>query len=159
MSAPPFIKLIECPRDAMQGFERAIPTEEKVAYLRSLLSVGFDTLDLGSFVSPKAIPQMADTADVLRQLPLHESRSKQLVIVANERGAREALSYSTIHYLGFPFSVSPAPVAKKRRALWRLFKRCAVRHTINWSSIYQWLLEIPMEIPIIKTKCWNGQIG
>ncbi|MFM8591578.1 MAG: hydroxymethylglutaryl-CoA lyase [Sphingomonadales bacterium] len=116
MSAPPFIKLIECPRDAMQGFARTIPTAEKVAYLRSLLSVGFDTLDLGSFVSPKAIPQMADTADVLRQLPLQESRSKQLVIVANERGAREALSYATIHYLGFPFSVSETFQQRNTRA-------------------------------------------
>jgi hydroxymethylglutaryl-CoA lyase len=104
VSAP--IKLIECPRDAMQGFSRMLSTEEKVEYLQALLQVGFDTLDLGSFVSPKAIPQMADTAEVLRQLPLATSQTKALVIVANERGAREALSFPEIHYVGFPFSVS-----------------------------------------------------
>jgi hydroxymethylglutaryl-CoA lyase len=100
------IKLIECPRDAMQGFERTIETAEKVSYLQQLLQVGFDTLDMGSFVSPKAIPQMADTAEVLRLLPDKPSSSKRLVIVANERGAREALAFSSIDFLGFPFSVS-----------------------------------------------------
>ncbi|MFM8711727.1 MAG: hydroxymethylglutaryl-CoA lyase [Sphingomonadales bacterium] len=100
------IKLIECPRDAMQGFERIIPTAEKVSYIASLLKVGFDTLDMGSFVSPKAIPQMADTADVFRQLSTETSSSERLVIVANERGAREALTFSSIDYVGFPFSVS-----------------------------------------------------
>jgi hydroxymethylglutaryl-CoA lyase len=100
------IKLIECPRDAMQGFERIIDTTDKASYVQQLLEVGFDTLDMGSFVSPKAIPQMADTADVLRQLPAATSSSKMLVIVANERGAREALAFSSIDYLGFPFSIS-----------------------------------------------------
>ncbi len=100
------IKLIECPRDAMQGFERIISTPDKVSYIESLLKVGFDTLDMGSFVSPKAIPQMADTADVFRQLSIAAPTSKKLVIVANERGAREALTFSSIDYLGFPFSVS-----------------------------------------------------
>ena len=97
------IKLIECPRDAMQGFERIIPTADKVSYVQSLLQVGFDTLDMGSFVSPKAIPQMADTADVLRQLSTVASSSKRLVIVANERGAHDALTFSSIDFLGFPF--------------------------------------------------------
>lgn len=106
MSQPASIKLIECPRDAMQGFARIIATEEKVSYLRELLSVGFDTLDMGSFVSAKAIPQMADTAEVIQQLPLEEEASNVLVIVANERGAREALAFSEIDYLGFPFSIS-----------------------------------------------------
>lgn len=100
------IKLIECPRDAMQGFERIIPTADKVSYVQSLLQVGFDTLDMGSFVSPKAMPQMADTADVLRQLSTVASSSKRLVIVANERGAHDALTFSSIDFLGFPFSVS-----------------------------------------------------
>ncbi|MBC9934123.1 hydroxymethylglutaryl-CoA lyase [Chitinophaga qingshengii] len=100
------MKLIECPRDAMQGWHRMISTEEKAAYLQALLKVGFDTLDFGSFVSPKAIPQMADTREVLSRLDLSASRSKLLAIVANVRGAEEAVIHEAIHYLGFPFSVS-----------------------------------------------------
>lgn len=100
------IKLIECPRDAMQGIKNFIPTEIKAAYINRLLKVGFNTLDFGSFVSPKAIPQMADTADLLKLLDLSDSRSKLLAIVANERGAREAAAYDEIDYLGFPFSIS-----------------------------------------------------
>ncbi len=100
------MKLIECPRDAMQGLNNIIPTEEKVAYLNSLLRVGFDTLDFGSFVSPKAIPQMADTEDVIKSLNLNNSKSKLLAIVANIQGAEKALEFSEIKYLGFPFSIS-----------------------------------------------------
>ncbi len=100
------LKLIECPRDAMQGWHRLISTEEKVQYLNALLEVGFDTIDFGSFVSPKAIPQMADTAKVLPQLKLEGSKSKLLAIVANVRGAEEAVIFDEINYLGFPFSVS-----------------------------------------------------
>lgn len=99
-------KLIECPRDAMQGLPYFIPTEKKIRYLNSLLEVGFDTLDCGSFVSPKAIPQMADTAEVLRGLDLNHTRTHLLVIVANVRGAQQAVGYEQIRYLGFPFSVS-----------------------------------------------------
>ena len=101
-----FIKLIECPRDAMQGWKTFIPTERKAEYINSLLKVGFDTIDFGSFVSPKAIPQMADTARVLGSLDLSTTASKLLAIVANVRGAGEACVYDGIHYLGFPFSVS-----------------------------------------------------
>lgn len=101
------IKLIECPRDAMQGWKHFIPTEQKTAYINALLQVGFDTIDFGSFVSPKAIPQMADTAAVLKGLDLSASKSKLLAIVANVRGAEEAVTYDGITYLGFPFSVSP----------------------------------------------------
>jgi hydroxymethylglutaryl-CoA lyase len=100
-------QLIECPRDAMQGWKDWIPTERKIAYLNALLQVGFDTLDFGSFVSPKAIPQMADTKEVLKGLRLEHTSSKLLAIVANMRGAEEAVSYSEISYLGFPFSISP----------------------------------------------------
>ncbi len=100
------IKLIECPRDAMQGWGRMIPTEDKIRYLNALLKVGFDTIDFGSFVSPKAIPQMADTAEVLAKLDLANSRSKLLAIIANERGASQAAAYEEIKYLGYPFSVS-----------------------------------------------------
>lgn len=100
------IKLIECPRDAMQGIATFIPTETKINYLNALLRVGFDTLDFGSFVSPKAIPQMRDTAEVLTSLELANSRSRLLAIVANQRGAEQAAAYPTISYLGYPFSVS-----------------------------------------------------
>jgi hydroxymethylglutaryl-CoA lyase len=100
------VKIIECPRDAMQGIKTFIPTEAKVKYLQSLLGCGFDTIDIGSFVSPKAIPQMADTAEVLSRLDLSESTSKLSVIVANVRGAREAVTHSQVDYLGYPFSIS-----------------------------------------------------
>ncbi len=101
------IHLVECTRDAMQGWKIFIPTEKKVEYLKSLLKVGFHTLDCGSFVSAKAIPQMADTGKVLRQLSLNGSKTKLLVIVANLRGAEEAITYENISCLGFPFSISP----------------------------------------------------
>lgn len=100
------IKLVECPRDAMQGWNTPIPTEKKVAYLSQLLQVGFDTLDFGSFVSPKAIPQLADTADVLAQLP-SRSKTKLLAIVANVRGVETACQFDRIENIGFPFSISP----------------------------------------------------
>lgn len=100
------IHLIECPRDAMQGWHNFIPTEKKIAYINSLLKVGFHTIDFGSFVSPKAIPQMADTKEVIRNLELEMAKTKLLAIVANERGAQDAVVYDEIHYLGFPFSIS-----------------------------------------------------
>lgn len=106
MPAHSSIKLIECPRDAMQGWKSFIPTEQKAAYINSLLQVGFDTIDFGSFVSPKAIPQMADTVEVLKKLDLTATGSKLLAIVANVRGAQEASVFDEISYLGFPFSVS-----------------------------------------------------
>ncbi|MFT3679221.1 MAG: hydroxymethylglutaryl-CoA lyase [Ferruginibacter sp.] len=101
------VKLVECPRDAMQGWKHFIPTADKIEYINALLQVGFDTLDFGSFVSPKAIPQMADTNDVLKGLHLDNSTTKLLAIVANTRGAQEAVLHEKITYLGFPFSVSP----------------------------------------------------
>lgn len=100
------IKIIECPRDAMQGIKPFIPTERKVAYIQSLLRVGFDSIDFGSFVSPKAIPQMQDTAAVLEQLDLSQTTSKLLSIIANTRGAEIASKHPEIRYLGFPFSIS-----------------------------------------------------
>lgn len=100
------MKIIECPRDAMQGIKDFIPTELKASYINKLLKVGFDTIDFGSFVSPKAIPQMKDTADVLRLLDLSSTSSKLLAIVANTRGAEEAVEHEEITYLGFPFSIS-----------------------------------------------------
>src|SRR5574343_780445 len=100
------IKIIECPRDAMQGIKPFIPTERKVKYIQSLLRVGFDTIDFGSFVSPKAIPQMQDTVEVLSQLDLSQTKSKLLAIIANTQGAINASSFKEIQYLGFPFSIS-----------------------------------------------------
>ncbi|CAG2532232.1 hydroxymethylglutaryl-CoA lyase [Maribacter dokdonensis] len=100
------IKIVECPRDAMQGIKKFIPTDEKVRYLQSLLGCGFDTLDFGSFVSPKAIPQMVDTAEVLSKLDLSKTKSKLLSIVANVRGAEDAVTHAEVDYLGFPFSIS-----------------------------------------------------
>lgn len=100
------IKIIECPRDAMQGIKSFIPTEKKVKYIQSLLNCGFDTIDFGSFVSPRAIPQMVDTAEVLAQLDLSKTTSKLLAIVANVRGAKDAADHNSIDYLGYPFSIS-----------------------------------------------------
>lgn len=100
------VKIIECPRDAMQGIKTFITTETKVQYIQSLLRVGFDTIDFGSFVSPKAIPQMQDTAEVLAQLDLSKTESKLLAIIANTKGAEMASVHPEIQYLGFPFSIS-----------------------------------------------------
>jgi hydroxymethylglutaryl-CoA lyase len=100
------MKLIECPRDAMQGIHDFIPTEKKAAYINAILKCGFHTVDFGSFVSPKAIPQMRDTAQVLEQLDLSSSSSKLLAIIANVRGAQDAVEFEEISYLGFPFSIS-----------------------------------------------------
>lgn len=100
------MKLIECPRDAMQGLHEFIPTDIKVKYINSILKCGFHTVDFGSFVSPKAIPQMKDTAQVLELLELNENSSKLLAIIANVRGAQDAVEFEEISYLGFPFSIS-----------------------------------------------------
>jgi hydroxymethylglutaryl-CoA lyase len=100
------MKIIECPRDAMQGITSFIPTKDKVRYINQLLTVGFDTIDFGSFVSPKAIPQMKDTSEVMSQLDIAGSPSKLLAIVANTRGAADASRYDAIRYLGFPLSIS-----------------------------------------------------
>jgi hydroxymethylglutaryl-CoA lyase len=106
MSNSKTVKLIECPRDAMQGWPHLIPTQKKTEYINALLKVGFDTIDFGSFVSPKAIPQMADTGEVISKIKIQNSKTKLLAIIANERGAKDAVAYDEISYLGFPFSVS-----------------------------------------------------
>ena len=100
------VKIIECPRDAMQGIREFIPTEDKLRYMQYLLSVGFDTLDFGSFVSPKAVPQMRDTAEIIEELDLSHTDTKLLAIIANVRGAKEAAKHHNIHYFGYPFSIS-----------------------------------------------------
>ncbi len=100
------IKVVECPRDAMQGIKNWIPTKDKISYIQSILSVGFDIVDFGSFVSPRTVPQMKDTHYVIENLDLSSTKSKLLAIVANLRGAKDACSYSQISYLGYPFSIS-----------------------------------------------------
>lgn len=100
------IKIIECPRDAMQGFHHTIPTQTKIEYINALLKVGFDVLDCGSFVSPKAVPMLADTAEVLEAIDLENTQTKLLVIVANERGAEQAVAFKQVDYIGYPFSIS-----------------------------------------------------
>ena len=107
------IRLVECPRDAMQGWQNFIPTDKKIRYVNSLLKIGIDTIDVGSFVSAKAIPQMADTKEVIGQLSIGNSKTKLLAIIANVRGAKEAAEFDTIHYLGFPFSISPTGCATR----------------------------------------------
>ncbi len=126
------MKLIECPRDAMQGLAHFVPTDLKIRYLNALLQVGFDTLDFGSFVSPKVIPQMRDTADVLAGLDLSRTKTKLLAIVANQRGAEEAVRHEAIRYVGFPLSVSEtfqqrnanASIAEAFRVVGSIQKRC-----------------------------------
>src|ERR1700712_1354721 len=103
---PTPIQITECPRDAMQGIAHFIPTDIKAAYINLLLQVGFDTIDFGSFVSPKAIPQMRDTAELLSKLNISNTQSKLLAIIANYRGAEDAIKHPEITYLGFPFSIS-----------------------------------------------------
>jgi hydroxymethylglutaryl-CoA lyase len=100
------MKLIECPRDAMQGLHDYLSVKDKVRYINAILKVGFDTIDAGSFVSPKAIPQLKDTAEVLSKLDMSSTKSKLLVITANKRGAEEAVQFDEVSYLGFPFSIS-----------------------------------------------------
>lgn len=100
------MKIIECPRDAWQGHHPFIPTDKKIAYLNQLLKVGFDTIDFGSFVSPKLMPQVSDTAEIVEKLDISQTATKLLAIVANERGAREACEFTPISYIGYPFSIS-----------------------------------------------------
>ncbi len=132
------IKIIECPRDAMQGITKFIPTEQKIEYLNSLLKVGFDTLDFGSFVSPRAIPQLKDTAEVLQGLDLSNTRTKLLAIVANTIGGQMASQHPEITYLGFPFSISPtflkkninSTIAKSIVTVNKLLNICEKSHKI-----------------------------
>jgi len=100
------IKITECPRDAMQGIKEFISTEKKIRYINSLLKVGFDIVDFGSFVSPKSVPQMKDTSSVITKLDISNTSSSLLSVVLNKRGALDALSFDEIDYLGYPFSVS-----------------------------------------------------
>ena len=132
------VKIIECPRDGMQGITKFIPTEKKIEYINSLLKVGFDTIDFGSFVSPRAIPQLKDTAEVLKGLDMQHTRSKLLAIVANTIGGEIASQYDEITYLGFPFSISPSflrkninsTIAKSIVTVNKLLNICEKNHKI-----------------------------
>ena len=138
------MKIIECPRDAMQGISEWIPTEIKASYLNQLLRVGFDTLDFGSFVSPKAIPQMRDTAEVLRLLELSETQTKLLAIVANMRGAEDAVAFDEIHFLGYPFSISEtfqqrntnAGIEESLSRVGELAELCVKSNNGFWKSVW-----------------------
>lgn len=101
------IQLVECPRDSMQGWPKWIPTEKKIEYIQSFLAVGFDTIDAGSFVNPKLVPQMADSADVFKSLELKSTHTKLLAIIGNVQGAMQAMKFEHLYYLGYPFSISP----------------------------------------------------
>jgi hydroxymethylglutaryl-CoA lyase len=129
------IKIIECPRDAMQGWPTIISTDRKIDYINQLLTVGFDTIDVGSFVSPKAIPQMADTTEVLRRINWQASSSSLLTIVANVRGAEEASAFEQVQYLGYPFSVSETFQQRNTNAgIEDSFERLRTIHAISESA-------------------------
>ena len=141
------VKLIECPRDAMQGIPAFIPTETKAAYINQLLKVGFDTIDFGSFVSPKAIPQMKDTAEVLSQLDFQGGHSALLAIVANRRGAEDAVLFEEIGYLGYPFSVSETFQLRNTNAtIEESLARVAEIQEISPSQYYQYQALMPLAI-------------
>lgn len=152
------VKLIECPRDAMQGLHDFIPTEIKVSYINQLLNCGFDTLDFGSFVSPKAIPQMRDTADVLGRLDLNSS-TKLLAIIANERGAEEACSFEEIDYLGYPFSISETFQQRNTNAsIAESFKRIEAIQSLAIQSKKKLVVYLSMGFGNPYGEEWNADI-
>lgn len=152
------VKLIECPRDAMQGLHDFIPTDIKVSYINQLLNCGFDTLDFGSFVSPKAIPQMRDTADVLGRLDLNSS-TKLLAIIANERGAEEACSFEEIDYLGYPFSISETFQQRNTNAsIAESFKRVEAIQSLAIQSKKKLVVYLSMGFGNPYGEEWNADI-
>jgi hydroxymethylglutaryl-CoA lyase len=153
------IQLVECPRDAMQGLKEFIPTEKKAAYINQLLRVGFHTVDFGSFVSPKAIPQMRDTAEVLANLDLSQTSSKLLAIVANTRGANDAAQFSEIACLGFPFSVSETFQLRNTNAtIEESLERVATVQQICENSGKQMVVYISMGFGNPYGDPWNVEI-
>ena len=154
------LKLIECPRDAMQGLHDFIPTDVKAGYINQLLKVGFDTIDFGSFVSPKAIPQMRDTADVLKLLNLSETSSKLLSIVANKRGADDASVFEEITYLGFPFSISETfQVRNTNSSIEESFKRVETIQDICVKSGKQLVVYLSMAFGNPYGDPWDTDIA
>lgn len=152
------VKLIECPRDAMQGLHDFIPTDIKATYINQLLKCGFDTLDFGSFVSPKAIPQMRDTADVLNRLELNSS-TKLLAIIANERGAEDACSFEEINYLGYPFSISETFQQRNTNAsIAESFQRVEAIQTLALKSKKKLVVYLSMGFGNPYGEEWNADI-
>jgi len=153
------LKLIECPRDAMQGIAEFIPTEDKAAYINKLLKVGFDTIDVGSFVSPKAIPQMRDTGLLLDRLELDDIDTKLSVIVANRRGAHEAVTFEQVDYLGYPFSISETFQLRNTNAtIEESFQRVADIQAITIKNEKQLLMYISMGFGNPYGDEWNVEI-
>ncbi len=153
------IKLIECPRDAMQGWPEYIPVDQKVSYLNKLLQVGFDTLDFGSFVSPKAIPQLRDTAEVLKQLDLSQTQTRLLAIIANVRGAQDAISFDEISFLGFPFSVSEEfQLRNTNSTIAESLKRVEEIQSLCISGKKQLVVYISMGFGNPYNEKWNAEI-
>ena len=154
------VKIIECPRDAMQGIkEFFIPTELKAAYINQLLQVGFDTLDFGSFVSPKAIPQMRDTAEVLARLDLSSTATKLLAITVNERGAQDACAFEEIQYLGYPFSISETFQLRNTNAtIQQSMKRLSKIHELCLRYSKQLVVYVSMGFGNPYGDPWNVEI-
>lgn len=153
------MKIIECPRDAMQGIHEFIPTEQKIAYINQLLKVGFDTLDFGSFVSPKAIPQLKDTKEVLSKLELSATNTKLLAITGNKRGAEEAVEFDEVNYLGFPFSISDT--FQKRNinsSIEDSFNRAEVIQNLTVSRGKELVLYISMAFGNPYGDLWNSDV-
>ncbi len=154
------LKLIECPRDAMQGIHEFIPTERKITYINKLLKVGFDTIDVGSFVSPKAIPQMKDTADVIQGLDLDSSKSKLSVIVPNRRGAHDAIKFDQVSYLGYPFSISETFQKRNTNAsIEESLQRVADIQAITIKNNKELLIYVSMAFGNPYGDVWNVEIA
>lgn len=154
------VKIIECPRDAMQGIHDFIPTAQKVRYIQSLLEVGFDTIDMGSFVSPKAIPQMRDTGDVIRSLDLSDTKSKLLVIVANAKGAHMASEYEEIDYMGFPFSISETFQQRNTNAnMNEALQRIDAIHSLCKKSNKELVVYLSMAFGNPYDEAWDADIA
>ncbi len=154
------LKLIECPRDAMQGIKEFIPTEVKATYINQLLKVGFDTIDVGSFVSPKAIPQMKDTSELMSQLDLDSSDSKLSVIVANRRGAHDAIAFDQVSYLGYPFSISETfQIRNTNATIEESLQRVADIQAIAIKNNKELLIYISMAFGNPYGDVWNVEIA
>jgi hydroxymethylglutaryl-CoA lyase len=153
------VKIIECPRDAMQGFSHFIETDKKIEYINSLLKVGFDTIDFGSFVSPKVIPQMRDTETVLQNLDLSNTKSKLLAIIANTQGAEMAVKHAPIHYLGFPFSISETfQVRNTNSTIAQSFERVKYINTLCRDTGKELVIYISMGFGNPYGDVWNNDV-
>jgi hydroxymethylglutaryl-CoA lyase len=153
------VKIIECPRDAMQGFSHFIETDKKIEYINSLLKVGFDTIDFGSFVSPKVIPQMRDTETVLQNLDLSNTKSKLLAIIANTQGAEMAVKHAPIHYLGFPFSISETfQVRNTNSTIAQSFERVKYINTLCRDTGKELVIYISMGFGNPYGDPWNTEV-